>query len=153
MADRLNDRCAVTPSLHYTDAGAALVWLEKAFGFETRFSIADETGTVVHAEMEHAGLRIMIGPMGWSDWAKSPAAIGGANTGGVHIQVDDVNAHCARARAAGAKILMEPEDQFYGDRTYRALDLDGHVWSFGQFLRNVPAEEMEEATNLKVSVR
>jgi uncharacterized glyoxalase superfamily protein PhnB len=153
MADKLNNRCAVAPSLYYKDAGAAFEWLEKAFGLEPCFSITDAEGTVVHAEMAHGGMRIMMGQMGWSDWAKSPAVINGVNTGGIHVEVDDVDAHCARARAAGARIQMEPQDQFYGDRTYRALDLEGHVWSFGQFLRNVPAEEMEEATNLKVNVR
>lgn len=153
MADKLNDRCAITPALYYDDAGAALAWLEEAFGFETRFSITDTDGKVMHAEMSHGDLRIMVGPTGWSDWAKSPKSVGGVNTAGVHIQVGDANAHCARARAAGATILQEPEDQFYGDRTYRAIDPEGHVWSFGQFLRNVPAQEMEDATSLKVNVR
>jgi len=152
MADKLNDRCAVTPSLYYRNAGAAFEWLEKAFGFEPNFSIADAEGNVVHAEMGHGDMCIMMGQADWSDWAKSPVAIGGVNTGGVHIQVEDVDAHCARARAAGANILSEPEDQFYGDRTYRAIDLEGHVWSFGQFLRDVPAQEMEVATGLKVRV-
>lgn len=153
MADRLNDRCAVTPSLYYDNASAALDWLERAFGFELRFSITDENGAVQHAEMAHGDLRLMFGQAGWSDWAKSPKSVGGINTGGVHIQVDNVDTHCARARSAGATILAEPGDQFYGDRTYRAVDLEGHVWSFGQFLRNVPAKEMEDTTGLKVNVK
>ena len=153
MTDKLNDRCAITPALYYDDANAALDWLERAFGFELRFSITDDDGKVMHAEMEYRNLRLMVGPAGWSDWAKSPKSAGGINTAGVHIQVDNADAHCDRARAAGAKILAEPGDQFYGDRTYRAVDPEGHVWSFGQFLRNVPAREMEDATSLKVNVK
>jgi len=52
----------------------------------------------------------------------------------VHVQLgvgEDIDAHCARARAAGAEIIAEPETQFYGDRTYRARDLEGHIWTFG----------------------
>jgi hypothetical protein len=51
----------------------------------------------------------------WSDWAKSPASVGGANTANIHVGLEaDVDAHCKRARQAGAIIEMEPEDQFYG---------------------------------------
>ena len=56
-----------------------------------------------------------------------------------------------RARAAGAVILAEPEDQFYGDRTYRARDPEGHVWTFGQTVRYVPETEWEAASGLKVA--
>src|SRR5882762_8033619 len=145
MADKLNDRCAITPALYYDDANAALDWLERAFGFELRFSITDNEDKVSHAEMAYRDMRIIVGPSGWSEWAKSPKSLGGSNTCDVHLQVDDADAHCAQARAAGATILQEPGDQFYGDRTYRAVDPEGHVWSFGQFLRNVPAKEMEDA--------
>jgi uncharacterized glyoxalase superfamily protein PhnB len=153
MTDKLNDRCAITPALYYDDANAALDWLERAFGFEPRFSITDDDGKVSHAEMAYRDMRIIVGPSGWSEWAKSPKSLGGSNTCDVHLQVADADAHCAQARAAGAKILQEPGDQFYGDRTYRALDPEGHVWSFGQFLRNVPAKEMEDAINMKVNVK
>jgi hypothetical protein len=46
--------------------------------------------------------------------------------------IEDVDAHCARARAAGAEIISEPEDFFFGDRAYLVADLEGHVWNFGQ---------------------
>ena len=61
-----------------------------------------------------------------------------------------MDAHCGRARAAGATILAEPSDQFYGDRTYRAVDLEGHVWSFGQTVRQVSREQAEAASGLKI---
>jgi uncharacterized glyoxalase superfamily protein PhnB len=139
--------------LYYDDPNAALDWLGRAFDFELRFSITDDEGKVSHAEMAHRDMRIIVGPTGWSDWAKSPKSVGGSNTCSVHIQVEDADAHCAQARAAGATILQEPGDQFYGDRTYRAVDPEGHHWSFGQFVRNVPAKEMEDATGLKVNVK
>jgi uncharacterized glyoxalase superfamily protein PhnB len=71
----------------------------------------------------------------------------------MHIGVDDVEAHCKNARAAGAVIVQEPADQFYGDRTYRARDLEGHNWTFGQHMRVVSADEMEAASQPKVDYR
>lgn len=65
----------------------------------------------------------------------------------------DVDAHCARARAAGARIVAEPTDQFYGDRTYRAADPEGHHWVFAQHVRDVPADEMSANSGLKVEYR
>jgi uncharacterized glyoxalase superfamily protein PhnB len=57
----------------------------------------------------------------------------------------DVDAHCERARAAGARILVEPAEQFYGDRVYRCADLEGHHWTFAQHVRDVSRAEAEEA--------
>ena len=67
----------------------------------------------------------------------------------MHLK-DGLDAHCARAREAGAVILQEPIDQFYGDRTYRARDPEGHVWTFGQTVRQVSREEAEKASGFKI---
>jgi uncharacterized glyoxalase superfamily protein PhnB len=95
----------------------------------------------------------MVGPAGWSDWAKSPRTLNGTCSANVHVYVDNVNAHCEHARAAGATIVMEPQDQFYGDRAYRARDPEGHVWSFSEHVRDVTPAEMEASTGLKVDYR
>jgi uncharacterized glyoxalase superfamily protein PhnB len=95
---------------------------------------------------------IMVGNE-WSENHKSPANLGGKNTQTVHLQLsEDVDAHCARARAAGAEILMEPETQFYGDRTYRARDLEGHIWTFGQTVQTVAPEDWDRDTGLKTKL-
>jgi uncharacterized glyoxalase superfamily protein PhnB len=153
VADHPSERSSIIPALFYDDATAALAWLEKAFGFETRLCITDADGAVSHAELSYADGRIIVGPAGWVDWAKSPKSLGGANSIGMHIGVDDVEAHCKNARAAGAVIVQEPADQFYGDRTYRARDLEGHNWTFGQHMRVVSADEMEAASQPKVDYR
>jgi uncharacterized glyoxalase superfamily protein PhnB len=69
-----------------------------------------------------------------------PPGLGGASSLLVAF-VEDVDEHCARAQAAGATILMEPEDRPWGLRQYIAQDLDGHRWEFSQFLRHVPPQE------------
>jgi uncharacterized glyoxalase superfamily protein PhnB len=82
----------------------------------------------------------------WADWVRSPASLGGVNTQSVHVQLPGgLDEHCERARAAGAVITAEPEDQFYGDRTYRVLDLEGHHWTFGTYVRDVSRAEAEAA--------
>jgi PhnB protein len=129
----------VTPYLLYEDVPAAIVWLERAFGFEERLRFADDDGTVNHAEMRvgRDGI-VMLGHPG-PDY-RDPRHVGGG-TALVHVVIDDVDGHAERARAAGARILREPADQEYGDRRYDVEDLAGHLWSFAQHLRDVPAEE------------
>ncbi|MBM2811756.1 MAG: Glyoxalase/bleomycin resistance protein/dioxygenase [Chloroflexi bacterium] len=141
------------PAIFYRDPRAALAWLEKAFGFETIMVIEPADGDVKmsHYEMSFAGRgRIMVGAE-WADWSKSPDSVQGANTQNLHVSVEnDIDAHCERARTAGATITSEPEDQFYGDRTYSAVDPEGHVWTFGMHVRDVSREEAEQTSGLKI---
>jgi uncharacterized glyoxalase superfamily protein PhnB len=143
-------RPALCSAVCYKDPLAALDWLEKAFGFERSMVITDKDGKLGHAEMQFADGVIMVAAE-WEDFIKSPASLGGKNTQMIQIQLKEgIDAHCARARAAGAAILQEPADQFYGDRTYRARDPEGHVWTFGQNVRLVSREEAEKASGLKI---
>jgi uncharacterized glyoxalase superfamily protein PhnB len=92
----------------------------------------------------------MVCTEGWGASA-SPASLDGRNSQAVHVQLKEgIDEHCARARAAGAVITREPEDQFYGDRVYAARDPEGHVWSFGQPVRIVSREEAEQAGGVKI---
>ena len=137
-------------AVSYRDPWAALDWLEKAFGFERSMVITDKDGRLAHSEMKFGDGYLMVGSE-WADFVASPASVGGKNTQSIHVQLQDgIDAHCERARAAGAAILMEPADQFYGDRTYRARDLEGHVWTFAQTVRSVTREEAERASGLKI---
>ena len=145
-------RPAFGAALFYKDPFAALEWLEKAFGFERTMVITDGEGKLAHSEMRFGGGHdyIMVGGE-WADFIASPAAVGGKNTQTIHVHLNDgVDAHCAHARAAGATIIREPADQFYGDRTYTAKDLEGHVWTFAQTVRYVTREDAEKASGLKI---
>jgi uncharacterized glyoxalase superfamily protein PhnB len=142
------DKQVFTPSVTYRDPKAAVQWLEKAFGFELTMAIEGppEAPEMCHYEMSSGGQgRIMVGGE-WAESVCSPASVGAVNTQSVHVQLPDgLDQHCARARAAGAVIAAEPEDQFYGDRTYRALDLEGHGWTFAARVRDVTRAEAEAA--------
>ena len=135
----------------YRDPKAALKFLETAFGFELFMLIEDADGNLAHSEMRLGDAVIMVG-YEWSDEYKSPASIGGKVTQSVHISIDtDVDAHCERVRAAGFEILMAPATQFYGDRTYRCRDPEGHIWTVGQNVKAVSREEAEANSGLTIT--
>ncbi len=146
-----------TPSVFYRDPIAALKWLEQAFGFETSMLVTDASGAVGHAEMSFAGGKIgvggelaapeILGPAAM----KSPASMGGAGSQFIRVALQEgIDEHCARARAAGARITQPPTDQFYGARVYRALDPEGHVWCFDQPIAAPSIEAMEKASGLTI---
>jgi uncharacterized glyoxalase superfamily protein PhnB len=149
MATATPNRPAFIPSIIYKDNRAALKWLQNAFGFEASEVLTAANGDIVHAEMSHDDGVVMIGSE-FADWAASPASVGGKNTQRVHVRLGrGIDEHCARARQAGAKIAMEPADQFYGDRSYMAVDPEGHHWTFSQTVRSASKDEMEQATGFK----
>ena len=145
-------RPSVIPALSYVDARKAFDWLQEAFGFEVEFIIEDEAGNLVHSELRHGDGLIMVGTE-WHESTKSPKHTEGRCTTTSHIHLDeDIDAHCERARAAGAEIIAEPETQFYGDRTYRARDLEGHLWTFGQTIEAKTPAEWDQGTGLKTTM-
>jgi uncharacterized glyoxalase superfamily protein PhnB len=149
MATTVPRRPAFISSIIYKDNRAALNWLQNAFGFEASEVLTAANGDIVHAEMSHGDGVVMIGSE-FADWTASPASIGGKNTQRVHVRLEGgIDEHCARARRAGAAIAMEPADQFYGDRTYMAVDHEGHHWTFSQPVREVTRKEMEQESEFK----
>src|SRR5436190_8908705 len=124
------------PAVFYKDPIAALKFLEAAFGFEISMLLTDADGNLAHSEVAFQGGALSVGGEWQGDIVgsarmRSPQTVEGVNTQIIRINLDaGIDAHCERARAAGAVITAEPEDQFYGARVYRALDPEGHVWNF-----------------------
>ena len=133
----------ISAYLLYEDVAGALDWLARAFGFRERVRMPGTDGEIVHAEMELADGVIMMGNPG-ADY-RNPRQLGHV-TQHLYVYVDDVDAHYEHARQAGATILAEPEDQFYGDRRYGAEDPEGHQWYFAQHVRDVAPEDMTPPT-------
>jgi uncharacterized glyoxalase superfamily protein PhnB len=136
----------ISSSLFYDDASTAIDWLCRAFGFEVRLKIEGEGGRIEHSELTFGDGLICVGTTGGKSTrpvplpAKSPRSLGGVVTQALCVYVDDVEAHCERAKAAGAKVLEPPTTSDYGeeywsDRSYRAVDLEGHQWWFMQRMR------------------
>jgi uncharacterized glyoxalase superfamily protein PhnB len=129
----------ITPYLLYEDVSRAIDWLTDAFGFREQLRVPGPDGKTSHAEMRLSDGVVMMGCPG-PDY-QSPRRLGHV-TQNVYVYVDDVDAHFLRARDAGAGILEEPTDQFYGDRRYGATDPEGHCWYFAQHVRDVTPQEM-----------
>jgi PhnB protein len=117
----------IIPYIFYRDVPAALDWLAKAFGFVETMRVGTPSGGM-HGEMTFNGQSIMMG-QGHKDWGMLSVRETGTATQGVFIYLADVDAHCERARAAGAEIDRPLEDLPYG-RSYSARDLEGHPWFF-----------------------
>jgi uncharacterized glyoxalase superfamily protein PhnB len=139
----------ISSQLFYDDPHAALQFLQRAFGFEVRARVEGPGGRLEHCEMALPDGLVMVGHTGgmsgdeakpWRARQRSPQALQGSNTQSLCVYVDDVDAHCERARAHGAMVVREPETSDYGegfwaDRTYGALDPEGHLWWFMQRVR------------------
>lgn len=132
----------ISTALYYDDPRKAIEWLCAAFGFEVRLLVEGDGNRVEHSELTFGEALIMVGGTGKTDkmpYAKSPGQVGGANTQNMMVYVDDAEAHCRRARAAGAVIATELATTDYGpeywcDRGYSCRDLGGHHWWFYQRL-------------------
>jgi uncharacterized glyoxalase superfamily protein PhnB len=134
------DTPRVTPYLYYQDVAAALRFLADAFGFREKLRMPGSDGKIAHAEMTLGDGLVMMGCPG-ADY-RNPKRLG-QTTQSLYVYVDDLDAHCARAKRAGAKIINEPEDQFYGDRRYGAEDPEGHHWFFATHVRDVAPEDLK----------
>lgn len=122
-------------------------WLCDAFGFEVRLKVEDDKGGIVHSELTYGEGLVMVGPerddersKKWGVKFLSPITAGG-NTQSLMIYVDDLDAHCEQARKAGAAIVDEPTvhdygDDYWADRSYGAVDPEGHIWWISQRLRS-----------------
>ncbi len=151
--DNTERRPSIASAICYQDPKAALKWLEAAFGFEPFMVILDANDELMHSEMRFGTGVVMVGSE-WSPMHKSPKSNRGFNSQTVHVQLDeDIDAHCERARKAGAVIQAEPETQFYGDRTYRAVDPEGHIWTFGQTVKQMSPAEWDAAMGVRTKTR
>lgn len=124
----------VIPLLVYEDIEAVQRFLVEAFGFERGVLERDPSGRVVHGEVFLGDSAIWLHRVTEEHGLASPHTLPGL-PGGVVALVDDVDAHCERARKAGAVIDSTPADQPYGQREYAARDPEGGRWYFATRLR------------------
>jgi len=138
----------LSSSVFYQDAQAAIDWLCRAFGFAVRLKVEGEGGRIEHSELTYGEGLVMVGQEGgssaerpWKARMRSPRSVDGANTQCLMLFVDDADAHCAHARQHGAQIVEEPAthdygDDYWADRSYGALDPEGHLWWITQRVRD-----------------
>lgn len=121
-------------AMRYRDVAAASEWLSAAFGFQQHLVVTGEDGAVHYVQLVFGDAMFMLAPVqnGAIDrFMKQPDEIGGAETQSCYLVVDDADAHYARAKAAGAAIILDIADDDTGGRVYSCRDPEGHIWSFG----------------------
>lgn len=132
-ANRSIPSATVIPVLIYPDVREAVAWLAEAFGFSERVQIGENH----RSQLRVGDGAVIIGDI--RDDRRPPRP--GEATHSVMVRVDDARGHCERARAGGARILMEPTDFDYGERQYNAEDFAGHRWTFSETLADVAPED------------
>jgi uncharacterized glyoxalase superfamily protein PhnB len=129
----------IAPAVYYEEAAKAIDHLCRAFGFEVRLKVEGEGGRIEHSELVLGDGLLMVGSVdrkeGAYDTRSSPRQTGGRNTQSLCVSVEDADAHCQRARAAGVRIVSEPKTSDYGEgypvfHGYEAEDFEGHRWYF-----------------------
>jgi uncharacterized glyoxalase superfamily protein PhnB len=125
----------IIPAMRYANATKAIDWLCKAFGFEAKMVVPGDGGTVAHAELTLSNAMIMLGDAEseYGGLVRPPKLPERVNTQGLYVIVENVDDHYARAKAAGAEIVLDLKTQDYGGRDYTCRDLEGHIWTFGTY--------------------
>lgn len=132
----------VNPSLAVTGASDAIAFYIDVFGATERMRMASPDGKVAHAELQFGDSVVMINDEFPEYGSLSPHTVGGTPVS-LSVYVDDVDATFAKAVDAGGKAIMEPMDQFYGDRSGQFEDPWGHKWGVSTHIEDVSPEEME----------
>jgi uncharacterized glyoxalase superfamily protein PhnB len=123
----------VIPVLIYPDVREAVDWLTTAFGFVERVRIGENH----RSQLSVGEGAVIVGDVRNERRPPRPGEV----THSVMVRLDDAHAHCERARAHGARIVMEPTDFEYGERQYTAEDIGGHQWTFSETLADVAPED------------
>jgi uncharacterized glyoxalase superfamily protein PhnB len=126
-------RAVVIPVLIYPDVRAAVEWLGAAFGFVERVRIGENH----RSQLRFGDGAVIVGDVRNERRPPRPGEV----THSVMVRVVDADAHYERARACGARIVMEPTDFEFGERQYTAEDPAGHQWTFSETLADVAPEE------------
>jgi uncharacterized glyoxalase superfamily protein PhnB len=130
-------KSTVIPALRYHDAPAAIEWLCRVFGFEKHAVYPNPDGTIAHAQLTLGGGMVMLGSASngtpYAELVRQPKEVGNTVTQAPYLVVPDCDAIYKTAKAAGAEIVMDIEDKSYGGRGFSCRDLEGHVWSVGNY--------------------
>jgi PhnB protein len=133
---------SATPYLMVKGAANAIDYYKRAFGATELFRMADDKGTVGHAEIKIGDSVIMLADETPGAVCHTPSSLGGSSVG-MMIYVNDVDTVFKRAVEAGGKSLRPLTNQFYGDRSGTLEDPYGHVWTVATHVEDVPPEELK----------
>jgi uncharacterized glyoxalase superfamily protein PhnB len=136
----------LTPYLTVHDAAAAIEFYKSAFGAVEDFRLTEPDGRIGHAELKFGNFVLMLAAEYPEVGFRGPLALGGSPVT-LHMAVDNVDLVAKRAVDAGAKMIREPKDEFYGERSCRIEDPFGHKWGLSQTIETLSPEEMQRRYN------
>jgi uncharacterized glyoxalase superfamily protein PhnB len=130
----------ISSSIFYNDPRRGIEWLCKVFGFEVRLIVETGDGGIAHSELVYGDGLVMVGSAGGETQFASPKSFGGKCTQALCVFVDDVEAHYKRSQEHKVELYRELAtsdygDEYWSDRTYGAIDLEGHRWWFSQRMK------------------
>ena len=126
---------ALIPTIRYRDAPRAVDWLCATFGFEQQAVYPDEAGGIAHAQLVFGGGMVMIGsarddPLGAHQGPADPSRPVNQS---IYVLVPDADSLHARAKAGGARMVIDIRDEEYGGRGFVCRDPEGQLWAFGTY--------------------
>ncbi|MFL5919890.1 MAG: VOC family protein [Gaiellaceae bacterium] len=133
----------LTPYLAVEDASRAIDFYKRAFGAEEVVRMPGPDGKIGHAELQVGDSKLMLSDPFPQSNVRPPSERGGP-TASVFMYVEDADATFEQAKSAGATVVMELEDMFWGDRFGTLADPFGHVWSLATHKEDLSPEEMAE---------
>jgi PhnB protein len=131
---------AVAPALAIKGADAAIKWYVNVFGAKEKMRFDNPDKTIGHAEIIIGDSLVFLADENLQ-YNKSPKTLNG-NSVNLCIYVPDVDAVITKAVSNGAKLVMSPKDEFYGDRSGRIEDPFGYIWVISTHVKDVSEEEM-----------
>jgi uncharacterized glyoxalase superfamily protein PhnB len=140
----------VFPYLHVKDAAKAIDFYVKIFGAKEKLRLTEPSGRIGHAELELGPATLMLADEFPEYEMRGPQAFG-ATTVSIHLHVDDADALINAIASAGGKVLIPPQDQFYGERSGRVRDPFGHEWNIGHHFEELSGDEMQRRYTAKLS--
>lgn len=134
---------SLTPYLAVEDAARAIDFYREAFGAQELLRMPGPDGKIAHAELQLGDSKLMLSDPFEQSQVQPPSARGGP-TASVFMYVEDVDATFEQAQRAGATVVSELEDMFWGDRFGTVADPFGHIWSLATHKEDLSEEEMAE---------
>jgi uncharacterized glyoxalase superfamily protein PhnB len=128
--------------LRLRNAAEAIDFYTKAFGAREKFRLTEPSGRIGNAELDFGGTTLMLSDEYPELGIKGPQTVG-ATTMSIHLHVDDADEVVRRALAAGAEVVRQPQDHFYGERSGTVRDPFGHEWNIGHEIEKVTPDEMQ----------
>jgi PhnB protein len=125
------------------DTQKAIAFYTQAFGAAELYRLTEPSGRIGHAELQMGPSAILMLSDPFPEFGITAPPPEGLSGMVIHLHVDNADEMAHQAVAAGATMVSEPADQFYGERSCRVRDPFGHTWLLGHSIEKVATEEMQ----------